>query len=240
MFNFGETMDLLNRYLEFQMLPMSCADVFVQYIVPILQLLVIFGGAFAGLYKYFKTKNREIYQQLLGEVYAPLYQYFVKQELYRKLLNMGGDYHDAPVLEVTLKTDTGSVGGSTSTSSTPVLGLSRKELMKVLDSINIGLAPKELYTLLSMYTVLVHMEETGNKKSDPYLTATIMKVNVENKLRREIISGYKRYHDRLGIKGGAHNDFFTLSEDQLLFTITVPQEEKDALLKDMTLHPEKF
>jgi hypothetical protein len=32
-----------------------------------------------------------------------------------------------------------------------VLGLSRHEFLKVLDSINIGLASKELVTLLNMY-----------------------------------------------------------------------------------------
>jgi hypothetical protein len=237
----SSTIELINQYLRSQLAPVSGLDFFIQYIAPILQLLIIFGGAGAGLYKYYKTKNREIYQQLLSEVYAPLYQYFLKQELIRKLLNIPGDYHETPVLEYNSnKTTTNMMTGSSSTTSASLLGLNRQELIKVLDTINIGLAPRELYTLLSMYKVLVHMGSSTNKSSDPVLTSLIMEINVENKLRREIISGYKKYHEKLGIKAGAQNDFFKLNEDQLLFTIDVSQKEKDDLLALIKLDPGKY
>jgi hypothetical protein len=227
--------------MESQLLPASGINYFIQYIAPIIQLFIIIGGAGAGLYKYYKTKNREIYQQLLSEVYSPLYQYFVKQELLRKLLNIEGDYHETPVMEFTSKKfESNSKTGSSITSTVPILMLTREEFMKALDSINIGLSPKELYTLLSMYKVLVYFEETADKSSDCYLTSTIMKVDIENRLRREILSGYEKYHKKLGIKAGAENNFFMLSDDQLSFNITVSQEEKNKLSEQIKQHPDLY
>lgn len=234
-----ETIELINSFLQTQLEPMSALDIFVGYISPILQLLVILGGAGAGLYKYYKTKNREVYEKLLSEVYAPLYQYLVKQELYRKITKFDSNYKNTPIVELTSTKTTSNTSGSTS-STEPVLGLNRTELLKVLESINIGLASKELYTLLSMYKVLVHIESSTYKTRDDVLTASIMKVDVENKLRKEIISGYNKYHKKLGVAAGGDSDFFTLSEDQIDFNISVSEEEKQELKKDIESNPTKY
>lgn len=226
-----DLIQLINQYLSAQLEPMSLIDFFIQYISPILQLLVIVGGAIAGLYKYFKTKNQEIYQQLLNEVYAPLFQYFVKQELLRKIAEIEGDYYEVPVLEyISIKEETDVISGETSSERTFLLGLNRQELIKVLENINMGLASKELYTLLSMYQVLVHLEEKYDKDSDVFVTATILKIKVENQLRKEVILGYKKYHDKLGIRGGTENEFLEIDKDRLIFKTDVTQEERDKLL----------
>lgn len=234
-----ETAELINTFLQLQLEPISFLDIFIQYISPLIQLLVILGGAIAGLYKYYKTKNREIYEKLLSEVYAPLYQYLVKQELYRKIVDNTLDYKSSPILELTSK-ETVFNDTSVKITTSPVLGLNRDELLKVLDSINIGLASKELYTLLSMYKVLIHIENSTKKTRDDVLTASIMKVDIENKLRKEIVSGYKKYHNKLGVKAGGDMDFFTLSEDQIIFNISVSDEEKQQLKEKIEKNPDKY
>lgn len=238
-----ETIELINSFLQTQLEPMSKIDFFIQYISPLLQLLVIIGGAGAGLYKYYKTKNREVYEKLLSEVYAPLYQYLVKQELCRSLLELPQSYKETPILEITsrkTKTSYSATGMQGETIVEPVLDLDRTGLINILDNVNMGLASKELYTLLSMYKVLVYYEGQSDKTADRVLKASIMKVEVENKLRKEIISGYSKYHKKLGIQTGGDSDFFTLSEDQINFNISITEEEKQKLKNDIENNPAKY
>lgn len=216
----GNILELISEYLKTLMEPMSFFDFFVTYISPILQLIVIVGGAIAGLYKYFKTKNQEIYQKLLSEVYAPLYQYFVKQELLRQTTNMVGNYKDTPILEYSkTETITDCITNISTTQKEYFLELNRQELIKVLDSINIGLASKELYTLLSMYKVLVHLEEKYDDDTEDFNLVKTKKIKIENKLRQEIVLGYTKYHNKLGIKSGIANDFLELKGDEFIFKI---------------------
>ncbi len=213
-------LDLIAEYLKTLMEPMSFFDFFITYISPILQLIVVVGGAIAGLFKYFKTKNQEIYQKLLSEVYAPLYQYFVKQELLRQTTNMEVNYRDTPIIEYSkTEVDTDCITNTSTTQKVYFLDLNRQELIKVLDSINIGLASKELYTLLSMYKVLVHLEEKYDENTKDFDSVRTKKIKVENKLRREIVLGYCKYHNKLGIKGGIDNDFLELKDDEFIFKI---------------------
>ncbi len=60
-------------------------------------------------------------------------------------------------------------------------------------TINFGLASQELFTLLSMYEVLIYMETNYDKRSDECIKATIMKVDIEYAIRREIF--YRIYRD---------------------------------------------
>lgn len=48
-----------------------------------------------------------------------------------------------------------------------------------------------------MYKVLIHFEGMSDKTSETFLNATIMKADVENALRAEIIKGYEHYHKKL-------------------------------------------
>lgn len=244
--NIVELINKINMFLESQMQPLSFLDIFIQYISPIIQLLVIMGGAGAGLYKYFSSKNREIYEKILSEVYAPLYQYFVKQELFCYLSEITLDYHDRPVMEFTsVKQSTKINFGEKSsienkTEKAPVLQLNREEFLKVLDTVNIGLASKELYTLLSMYKVLVYVESGNIKTSNEFLTAAILKVDVENKLRKEIFLGYRKYHKKLGLDTVTSNDFYSLTDDQIQFKFDISEEEKQKLLRDIQENPDKY
>jgi hypothetical protein len=44
---------------------------------------VLVATAIAGVVKYYREKNRDFYEKILNGVYAPLYQYIVKQEYAR-------------------------------------------------------------------------------------------------------------------------------------------------------------
>jgi len=73
---------LLNEYLEQQNMEPSLWDNLTIHILPFISSIVLIGTAIAGYIKYKTTKNREIYEKILYGVYSPLYQYFVKQEMY--------------------------------------------------------------------------------------------------------------------------------------------------------------
>jgi len=215
------TIELLNEYLKQLSEPISSIDFLVIYVLPIIQVIVLVGGAITGLYKYFKTKNQEIYQRLLSEVYAPLYQYFVKQELVRKITK-DEHYKEKPILEYcSATTQTDCITNITQVNNEYLLGLNREELIKVLDSINIGLASRELYTLLSMYKVLVHFDSKPDSELNKFENIAAMKLDIENKLRREIVLGYNKYHKKLGIKGGIENDFLKIKNDEFIFKFNV-------------------
>lgn len=246
-------METLNRliqltidYLEQSTQPVSGLDWFNQYGIPIIQTLVLLGGAIAGLYKYYSVKNKEINEKMLKEVYAPLYQYFIKQELFCYISKIQRDYKESPILELTSKrrTEKVSFGDNTKytidTSYETVLELNRKEFLKVLNCVNIGLASKELFTLLNMYSVLIYIEETAEKTSDKYLDATIMKVDVENALREEIIKGYKYYHRKLKLETITKNKFYQIKDDNIEFIYKVDENIKKELLEKIKKNPEKF
>ena len=63
-----EILDLIKtmtEYFQSQMAPQSFLDLLVQYVIPILQAIVLVGGAGAGIYKYYQSKNREINEKYL-------------------------------------------------------------------------------------------------------------------------------------------------------------------------------
>lgn len=220
---------------------MNC---FVEVWLPIIQLIVVVLGGLAGLYKYYKEKNREVYEKVLAEVYAPLFQYFVKQELLRKLMHIESDYKDTPIIEVTSKTTktTMTIGKTTQTISEPkpVLELSRDVFMDVLENINIGLAPKELFTLLNMYKVTIHVCGGSNKTSDSQLESAIMQGKIEAKLRKEIIKGYKTYHKKLGFKPGESVNDILITNDNIVFNIPICEDEKNKLKAKIIANPELY
>lgn len=246
--DYAELFELIKAYFIQATKQPSGVDIFISYWIPIIQLLIVFIGAIAGLYKYYSTKNKEINEKMLSEVYAPLYQYFVKQELYCFINGFKRNIVEAPIIELTSKKtkQTFSLGGDDSgnvkseTTTQTVLGLNRKEFLKVLESINIGLASKELYTLLNMYKVLIHFEGMSDKTSEAFLNATIMKVDVENALRAEIIKGYEHYHKRLKLDKITSSGFYSINGNDLNFNYTVDEGVKAEILQKIKDSPEEY
>lgn len=245
---YAELIELIRTYLIQATKQQNIVEVFISYWIPIIQLLIVLFGAIAGLYKYYSTKNKEINEKMLSEVYAPLYQYFVKQELYCFITNFKRDINEAPIIELTSKStkQTFSFGGNdhgkvkSEISTQVVLGLNREEFLKVLESINIGLASKELYTLLNMYKVLIHFEGMSDKTSEAFLNATIMKVDVENALRAEIIKGYEHYHKKLKLDKITSSGFYRIKDNNIEFNYEVDQEVKIELKNEINKSPEKY
>jgi len=246
--DYVELIELVKSYLIEATKQPSAADLIVSHWIPIAQILIVLIGAIAGLYKYYSTKNKEINEKMLSEVYAPLYQYFIKQELYCFINDFKRDINEAPIIELTSKKSkqTFSFGGEnhgkikSETTTQVVLGLNRQEFLKVLESINIGLASKELYTLLNMYKVLIHFEGMSDKTSEAYLNATIMKVDVENALRTEIIKGYEHYHRKLKLDKITTSGFYRIKNNNIEFDYEVDQEVKDELKNAIKENPEKY
>lgn len=232
----------MTEYFQSQIVPQSNLDFVVQYFIPILQAVALIGGAGAGVYKYYKSKNREINEKILSTVYAPLYNYFVKQELYCKLQNYQRNIAEFPILEITsTQEETKFANGSIETTreKSTVLNLNRQEFIKVLHSVNIGLANKNLYTLLSMYEITCHEEET-HKGRESFFKAGILKVQIENEIRREIITGYDFYQKKLGLNRKKNTAIFQIVDGEIQFNFSISQESIDQFKKDYESHPERY
>lgn len=236
-----EVIRLTIEYLKQSTQPVNGLDWVIRYGVPIIQTVVLIVGALAGLYKYYSIKNREISEKILREVYAPLFQYLIKQELYCFVNETERNKEEYPILELLSEKTTykglgskeNGLGYEINTTTETILNLDRKEFLRVLDSVNIGLASKELYMLLSMYEVLIHIENKSGETTVGYLNSTIMKVDVENALRTEILRGYKYYHRKLGLKTLKTNKFYKIKDDDIVFIYKVDKVKKEKLLSEI-------
>lgn len=237
---------LITKYMEQVTQPLGFWDGFLKYGIPITQAVVLLGGAAAGLYKYYSVKNKEVNEQILKEVYAPLYQYFIKQELYCYINKVDRNYKETPVIELKNvkrieQYFNGEKSGTEVTISEEIaLNLSRNEFLKILNSVNIGLASKELLTLLSMYEVLIYHEQKADKSTDRFLDSTIMKVDIENAIRNEIIKGYLYYHKKLRLGTITKNKFYKITGDKIEFEYEVDQSLKDKLKEDLAENPDEY
>ncbi|MDV6378208.1 hypothetical protein ORD22_08100 [Sporosarcina sp. GW1-11] len=134
----------------------------------------------------------------------------------------------------------GKSGTEVTISEETALNLNRDEFLKILNSVNIGLASKELLTLLSMYEVLIYHEQKADKSSDRFLESTIMKVDIENAIRNEIIIGYLYYHKKLKLDTITTNKFYKITGDKIEFKYEVDESLKEKLREDMAKNPNEY
>lgn len=230
---------LLNEYLSKQLQEPSLWELFIKYYIPVISTLLLVATAIAGVIKYYRTKNSEINEKILKEVYTPLYSYFIKQELYRKIHKIATNSHVAPILEITT-TKTTVRGTNIKKEATPFCKLNREEILKALDSVNTGLASKELVTLLNMYQIVVEMENTYDKDTNEYLEATILKVHVERALRKEILKGFNYYYLKLGLKSSSKSGLWYFKNNDIDFPYEISEDEKLILRRTIEKNPEKY
>ncbi len=159
--------------------------------------------------------------------------------MYRKIHRISGDYRETPIFEIT-DTKTTVKGSEINRTSNPTCGLDRNEIIRIKNGVNIGLASQEILTLLNMYEVVVLMEEKYNKNTNEYLEATILKVEIENSLRKEVITGYKKYHRSLGLKKVSQSRLWKLTEDNIIYTYTVDEKQKKILRNNIKNNPDKY
>ena len=237
-----ELIQQLIEYLKIQSTPPSLIEIISTQIVPIISIIIIALSSIAGAYKYIQTKNREIYIDVLNSVYVPLYEYFVKQELYSSIHLPDRDYHESPILEVRNQKITYKLSSGKSESiveNSTLFNLERNNFIKIKDEVNLGLASIELLTLLNMYEVLIFMESKYDKGTQEQAKASVLKVKVENDIRKEVISGYQKYRKSLGLKSLAGKNIWNLTSDQIVYNFDI-DDKVNELIKDMEESPNKY
>lgn len=129
-----------------------------------ISVVVLCLSALAALWKYFYEKNKEINLKLLSELYAPLYSQLIKQEIYVAMHNGKNrskrEKNEAPLYSIHNKTqEWNSDTHQMEENREAYLNIDVGTILKKLDQINTGLAPKKFYSLLSMYQVIFTQEE---------------------------------------------------------------------------------
>jgi len=206
----------LNEAMEVS-LTLSWVD-YVNGIAGSLTALIALIAAIAGYIKYSHTKNREIYEKILKDVYAPLYRALFKQETFREFIMKGKgikeeNIEDTPILTF-FKEKNGEI--------IDIFG--RTDILNIGKQINAGLASPHILELLSSYEITCYFEnELQNsyesfedyinkdrdekdiaknemRKINDYISLTISKVKIEKDLYTEIIRGYCYYNKKLGLE----------------------------------------
>ncbi|GGH17218.1 hypothetical protein GCM10008013_12410 [Paenibacillus segetis] len=183
--------------------------------IGLVAIVATFITSLVGASKYFFEKNRDVHLRRLNEVYAPLYTYLVKQESFRKIMMPDAKIKDFPIITLInvkstqrLNIKAGEPITFTNSESEEVLSiLDRNNFIKLFDKTNKGLARPKLLLLLNQYEMLIYLEESlphekdrdsDGRRDDGYfedddpkwILATKEKVEVENEIFNEIISGY--------------------------------------------------
>ena len=198
-------------------------------------LAILFGGIFA-LYKYNFSKNYEINQKILHEVYVPLYAYIVKQETFRFIAPQESDlsFNENPIIEIkNTKTSTKQkLNGSGVTSFTSetkgVCGCTSDDFIEISEKTNFGLASTELVTLLNMYKMLIYLT-SGNLVTEEKAKAIVLRHKVELALVQEILEGYEFYHKKLKLRKGFINIYKTTNKRFKITQIISKEEINDEL-----------
>lgn len=184
-----EILELLKEYLKQAVVGRTWLDNFVDYWIPIVGVVVLVITSLATVYKYFKEKNRDLNEKILKEVYAPLFQYIIQQEYVRNFVpDLTIDEY--PIISVTKKKT--HIGSDTIEIQEV---LRRNDLLTVKKSINFGLAPQDLLVLLNVYEIID--SSINNISDEEYF-------KIEMRLRTEIIEGYLKYRNKLGLDKKKH------------------------------------
>lgn len=97
-----EILKLLKDYLQQVTAERTWLDNCVDYWIPLVGVIVLVATSLAAVYKYFREKNRDLNEKILKEVYAPLFQYIVKQEFIREYIpNISVEKY--PIISLTKK-----------------------------------------------------------------------------------------------------------------------------------------
>lgn len=182
-------MELLKEYLQQEIIEKTWLDYFVDYWIPIIGAVVLIITSLSAVYKYFKEKNRDLNEKILKEVYAPLFQYIIQQEYIRKFFpDLTIDKY--PIISLVKKK------AQTENDGAEIQEILRKnDLLTVKKSINFGLAPENLLVLLNLYEI---SDSYAPQNSDEEF------FRIQMLLRTEIIEGYLKYRNKLGLDKKEH------------------------------------
>lgn len=229
-----ELINNLNIYLQSLTAPTGRLEYIATIICPIIgTLAIIIGGCFA-LYKYIYSKNYEINLKILNEVYVPLFEYLVKQETFRYISCPEVSIEDAPILEIhstRIHQKFTEKGYSQEQITEAVCGCIRATLLETNKNTNMGLASTELLSLLTAYEVLIHIT-SGNINTPQKAKASLLQQKVELALRKEIITGYKKYHKKLKL-AKSKSDIFEITDKQINFCPVITEEQIQKELNEL-------
>lgn len=205
-----ELLNLLREYLNSLSQGKSVIDIIVDYCIPILSAVILVGSTLAAVIKYYSEKNRDFNEKILNEVYAPLYQYIIKQEYIRHLRPEEMPLNDYPIISLTNEKTTIknmlTIKQETIVETTDIM--KNTDLLKVSKSVNFGLAPQELLVLLNAYEMANLVQ--ADVPDDEFNA-------IEQKLRKAIITGYNQYKKKLGLKND--NKLVEYKDNEIIFNL---------------------
>lgn len=206
----SELLRLLCEYFRNANEGMSWLEIVVEYAIPIIGTIMLVGSAVAGVVKYWYEKNKNFYERILVEVYAPLYQYIIKQEFFRKdVLDLPLEKY--PIISLThtkTKETISFTTGETKREEEKSQIIDSKELFKVTKSLNFGLVPEDLLILLCEYEMLYKLKRSSQA---PESIAILMA------LRKNVIEGYHKYYQKLGVSGKSKLITYDENTGEILF-----------------------
>ena len=189
---------------------------FSENIVPILTLLGAVLAAAAAIYKYFNEKNRDFYMSVLANVYEPLFEEIIKMEYSRKHLiksvksttekveidgNMVGKerfnvkYLPFIYFNNTKTSTTWRMGKAPETKTeTKQIYNFDDTLKQLLEKVDLNYAPKDLVALLKIYFYMDNLKGLEN------FEFVKEQKQIQKKIRKNILVGYKKYRKKLGLK----------------------------------------
>ncbi len=166
-------------------------EYFVDTILPIISASLFICASLAGVYKYIRSKNTQYYEKMLSELYAPLYQFLVRQKTIVTLAPSLYNEHFAILCDLYVKTE---IDGEIS--KLDIANLSHDEFINVRKNTNIAIAPSRLLILMNEYEAILALRNIKDRYKSFRVDAEIYKPrrrDIEEKLLTEIIVGYLKY-----------------------------------------------
>lgn len=245
MTNLNEVLELLKLYLKQSVENRGFWHLSnIKDFMPIVQVIILIITAVAGLIKYYDTKNREIYEKRLKEVYAPLYMRLVKQEYLRSIYLKKLAVKEAPIITVTKQEEKNKYNNLFSnipseTYINETSFLNRDIFINTMKGINAGLASQSLLTLISLYESAIHIEET-TKGTEQYFENGIKKLKIEVDLHHEIMKGYQDCYKKLKLDKKYNDNKWRIINNEFIPEYTASKEEIDEFKKEYNNDPSKF
>lgn len=233
-----EVMNLIKQYLENSVAPNGFWDNVVDYILPMFSMLVVIIGGVWTIYTYIKGKNREIDEKVLKEVYAPMFQFFVKNDSLGNLKEVDTDYEKEPIRQwasITTEYKKSKAGIRLITRCNPILNLSKSDFLDMFNEINMGVAPQELVALFSIYRATDYIAQ-NIEVSEEKKRAKAYEVEIEYAIRQHAYEGYMKYCRKLGISRIKKNDLFEIKRDCIRLKLRKLDEFKLDELKTERKH----
>lgn len=181
-------------------------DVIVTYIIPIIGSIILVGTAIAGVIKYYKEKERDFAEKMLKEVYAPLFQYIVRQEYFRSKHRDDLNDEEYPIFSISKNKTTKNLMTGECTQSQKEKILDMDDFNKIAQSVNFGLVPTDLLVLINQNAMLGEVIDTDGSGEEK---------QIGKRIKREVISGYQKYREKLGIDN--ESDLIVFGDNNIEF-----------------------